>query len=1112
MLLRATGLVSALGVSATLYAPPAQAAQDVLAEGFRKPPDTAKPHTWWHWMDGNVTREGITADLEEMKRVGMGGAQIFHVAVGIPKGPVDYLSPQWREMIVHAAKEVERLGLELCIHNCAGWSSSGGPWITPEHAMQVLAWSEKTVHGPATIDEVLPQPKAPRVTRDVPYYRDIAVFAFRTPAAKGLAENLDELFAKTAVVRADGLQPDVSPTPTGVGIPRDGIVVLTDKMDREGRLTWDVPEGDWTILRLGHTPTGKNNHPAPPEAEGLEVDKLSREALDTHWAGMMAKIIEDLGPLAGKALNNVLIDSYEVGDQNWTPKLREEFLQRRGYDLLPFLPVIAGYIVDTREASERFLWDFRRTIADLFADNYYGYFAELCHKHGMRLSTEPYGNGGFDDIQSGSRADIPMGEFWIGGGAIETTKLASSIGHTYGRRIIGAESFTATDQRGRYLVEPFSMKALGDLVFCNGVNRYIFHRYAHQPWMNLKPGMTMGPWGTHLERTVTWWDDAPAWLEYVARCQYLLQEGQFVADACYFCGEAEPVTPGYAWSLNPQLPAGYDYDGCDTTVLLERMSVRDGRIVLPSGMSYGVLVLPDSAFMTPEMARKIKELVSAGATVVGPKPRQSPSLSAYPACDEEVRRLAEEVWGDVDGDRRKEHASGKGRVIWGQPLQEVFAELGIPPDMEYTSADGTARAAYIHRVVSDADIYFVSNQLYWPAELTCTFRVSGKAPELWHPDTGAMEPALVYREEDGRTIVPLQLGPAGSVFVVFRRPAAGDHVASVKFSPAEEPTKPRLVVTMARYETAEGAGGDVTEKVAEMVANGQHEIPATNAVFGDPAPDVAKHLRVQYVLDGKPTEKTVGENETLLLLDTAEVVRGFPPFELSCDEKGRVALTPWLAGEYEVTGANGRAQRIKVTDAATALEIAGPWTVKFPPNWGAPASVEMERLISWPEHPDPGVRYFSGTAEYVKEFDVPADMLVPGQAVLLDLGTVKNLARVRLNGRDLGILWKLPFRVDVAGIVKPSGNRLEVSVTNLWPNRLIGDEQLPPDVEWAGGRLAQWPEWLVEHKPRPETGRCAFVTWRFYTKDSRLLESGLLGPVTLRSAARITVEPQGRTP
>jgi len=609
----------------------------------------------------------------------------------------------------------------------------------------------------------------------------------------------------------------------------------------------------------------------------------------------------------------------------------------------------------------------------------------------------------------------------------------------------------------------------------------------------------------HLERTIPWWDQSAAWLKYVARCQYLLQSGLFVADVCYFCGEAAPNSlPGRS-GLRPSLPDGYDYDGCDASVVRNRMSVRNGRIVLPDGMSYRVLVLPDSRFMTPQMARKIRDLVRAGAVVVGPKPSKSPSLTGYPHCDEEVRAIADEVWGNVDGVNVKEHAFGRGRVVWGQSLQEVLTKLGVPPDFEPSSTRDGARLAYIHRRIGGAEVYFVSNQRYRPERVVCTFRVSGRVPELWHPDTGVIETAPVYEERNGRTSVPLSFDPAGSVFVVFRRPSRGHvHLTSLSLTGVSEAGRraPRIEVRRAFYEPADGrpGGADVTAKVAEMVAAGQYSIPATNSVFGDPTPDIVKRLRVEYLLNGKLIQKIAAENATLELVADREEI-GPPAYEVTADAK--TELIPWERGTYAFKAIGGRTGTIAVRSAPATLQIAGPWDLRFPAGWGAPQRVRLERLISWTEHANPGVRYFSGTAEYTKEFSVPPQMLGGGRVVLLDLGRVKNFAEVTLNGRRLGTLWKAPFRLDVTSVVRPGRNTLSVRVTNLWPNRLIGDEQLPSDVEWNGPSLARWPQWLLEGKPRPQSGRYTFATWRFYSKDSPLLESGLIGPVTLRSVQKV---------
>jgi len=630
-----------------------------LSSRFLTPPQSAKPWVYWFWLNGNITREGITADLEAMHRVGIGGVLIMEVDQGVPLGPVSFAGPKWRELFKHVAAEGSRLGIEVDMNNDAGWNGSGGPWVKPEHAMQKVVWSEAILEGPIHFTDHLLQP--PLVGN---YYRDIAVLAFPTPAADGGPKQyrIDHIEGKTALVRET-----VTPRAQYPAIPADAIVArdsvrnLTANLDGKGRLTWDVPAGKWTVLRIGHTLTGALNEPSPMSGKGLECDKLSREAFDAHWAGLMGKLIADVGPEAGKAFTYTHIDSWENGSQNWTPKMREEFQRRRKYDLLPWLPVMTGRVVGSLEASERFLWDLRKTISELNNDNYAGRARELAHQHGMKLSIEAYGSGMFDDISYGGRADSPMGEFWIGGGSIETLKAMASAGHVYGRHVVGAESFTAVTEVAKWMNSPQTIKSLGDTAFCEGINRFVFHRYAMQPWLNRVPGMTMGPWGIHYERTETWWEQTGPWHEYLARCNYLLRQGLFVADLCYLQTEDAPNGLVYA----PR--TAYAFDGCPPEVVLTRMKVEDGRLVLPDGMSYRLLVLPPSETMTPVLLAKIKELVEAGATVVGPRPPQrSPSLTDYPECDAELERLGTELWGNCDGKAITEHACGKGKVICGK--------------------------------------------------------------------------------------------------------------------------------------------------------------------------------------------------------------------------------------------------------------------------------------------------------------------------------------------------------------------------------------------------------------------------------------------------------------
>jgi hypothetical protein len=1042
-------------------------------------------------MNGNITKVGITDDLEAMKQIGLGGATIVNVDCDIPPGPVKFMSPEWREDFKFAVSEANRLGLKLCVENCAGWSSSGGPWNTATNAMQRVTTSELNVTGPTNFNSTLPQPPM-----KLNFYRDIAVLAFPSSDDKATIKNIDAKagFSGDAVLSSH----DAGDSTDGA-IQSGQVLDLTSHLTADGQLNWQVPAGKWVILRVGYTPTGVDNHPAAIGGKGLECDKFSKTALDAHWNGFMQKVLDDIGPLAGKTLDSSLIDSYEVGGQNWTKNFRAEFEKRRGYDPLKFLPAFTGQVVDNPEMSERFLWDVRRTIADLFAENYYGHFAELCHEHGLMSAVEPY-TGPFESLQCGSSADVVMGEFWSGSQGHPSVKMVASIAHIYGKTIVGAESFTASPENGKWQNYPYKLKALGDLMFCQGLNRYTFHRYAMQPWTNRWPGMTMGQWGFHFDRTETWWNEGKPWIDYITHCEFLLQQGRAVADAAYFTGQSAPVEMRVG---NPKLPAGYDYDAVDADVLLHGATVKNGRITLASGANYAVLILPpDDINMTPQMLQCLRKLVRAGATVLGPRPQHSPSLADYPQCDVEVKKLADKLWGKCDGKTVFVNADGEGQIVWGRSLADIFAAQKLKPDFEFQGASDATHLAYAHRVAGDADIYFVSNQRRQFDSAECTFRVNGKIPELWHPDTGVIEPAPVWSAQNGRTTVRLDFEPAGSVFVVFKPGTASpDHLVAASGRFAAQPIhQAKLKIQHAVYTATDGAGKmDVTEKLSKLAGDGQLVVVASNdALGGDPALDQQKELRVDYTLDGKPGQAIVHENETLALPATASIGRS-PQWETSVAADGSPVVKAWSDGRVELRAADGKKLRADAKKIPAPQEISGEWNLSFPPNWGAPPSVTLDRLISWTDCTNDGVRYFSGTATYEKKIEIPDDRLAAGRELWLDLGAVKNFAEVSLNGQDLGVLWKPPFRANITAAAKPGMNQLEIKVTNLWPNRLIGDEQLPPDCVWNGKQLAAWPQWLLENKPSP-TGRLTFTTWHHWTKDSPLLESGLLGPVTLRTA------------
>ncbi len=1184
---RAWGWVAVLAILAAtrlaLAAEIAAAKSEVsLEQGFRQPPDSARPWVYWFWLNGNITRAGITADLEAMRRAGIGGGLIMEVDQGAPVGPVDFMSPKWRELFRHVHDEANRLGLEINMNDGAGWNGSGGPWVKPEEAMQEVVWTETAVEGPKHFEGVLPKPPA-----TAGFYRDIAVQAI--PAVGDY--RIPEIERKAAFQRRSqpkSAKGELSPQDV---VPQTAVTDLSAHMDAEGRLVWDVPAGSWTILRIGHTGTGAQNAPAPATGRGWECDKLSKEGIEASFNGMMALLAADTGVTTQRAPGGLVathIDSWENGSQNWTAKMRDEFQSRRGYDMTPYLPVFTGRVVGSLEASERFLWDVRRTISELVVENYAGHFHRLANAHGMRFTVEAYG-GPCDCIPYGGQADEPMGEFWTpNGGAIETCRGMASAGHVYGKRIIGAEAFTSGDQE-RWREHPALLKSLGDRALCEGINRFVFHRYAMQPWLDYKPGMTMGPWGQHYERTQTWWEQSRAWHEYLARCQFLLRQGLFVADICHLQGQSPPQ--GFGNYPRP----GYDWDECTDDAVFSRMSVRDGRIVLPDGMSYRILVLSGQREMTPQLIEKLKELVEAGATVLGPRPLKSPSLSGYPQCDQRVQRLADELWGDCNGQNVKEHAFGRGRIVWGLPPEKVLQQSGIQPDFLCSQ-----RWRFHHRTIAEAEIYFVANDRPQGATATCAFRVAGKVPELWHPESGRIEPAGVYQQKDGVTQVALTLEPSGSVFVVFRRPAvADDSVVLVRrngqpiLSAASEPA-PKVVVRKARYGVLDDPQRtrDVTQAVQAKADAKEVSFPVTAmAEGGDPAEHVVKTLVVDYSIDDQPFAAKARDGETIVLgrnaagahveksrygvlddpqrtrdvreklqrlLDAGEndfpvarmaagddpafgivktlevdytfagkqhhltgtdpetidfVAGPAPPVavaQVRRDTEGHVRLEARESGQYELVRASGRSQRVTIDAVPRPVEVRGPWTLQFAPGGGAPERLTLDTLISWSEHSNPGVKYFSGTAVYQTTFAwEPPSTAAANSAprCQLDLGRVAVMAEVKLNGRDLGILWKPPFCVDVSDVLTPGQNTLEVKVVNLWINRMIGDEQLPEDSDRnPNGTLKSWPPWVLEGKPSP-TGRHTFTSWRLWKKDSPLVESGLLGPVTLQTSQEVPLAP-----
>jgi alpha-L-rhamnosidase/F5/8 type C domain len=1095
----------------------AQNSGDALERGFQNPPDSAKPRVWWHWMNGNITKEGIKADLEWMKRVGIAGFQNFDAALNTPQvveKRLVYMTPDWKDAFKYTATLADQLGLEMAIAGSPGWSESGGPWVPPAQAMKKIVWSETRVSSGRPFTGALPKPPSttgqfqniaamPRGgfgggTPPPPlpeFYADSAVIAYRAPEGDiamaelqpkvtssggqfDLAALTDGDLAKATLLPAapvdqkawiqfefsapqtvrgltlatagggrggrgggpsgqelessdNGAQfqtvvaipagartiafPAVTakffrvsfrtqPTPTGgrggagggFGAPPGGtpqaappagtqiaelvlhtgqrinrfedkagfsaatslyasatpamppqgsvrkadVIDLTSKLRPDGTLDWTPPAGRWVVLRFGYSLTGHQNSPASPEATGLEVDKLNKGYVKAYFDNYLGQYKNTVGDLMGKrGLRYVITDSWEAGVQNWTDDMFAEFAKRRGYDLHPWLPALAGRVVESAEASDRVLWDFRKTIGELTAENHYDQLTAMLRERGMGRYTESHESGRAfigDGMEVKRNADIPMSAMWtprtpddqqIGYSA--DIRESASVAHIYGQNLVAAESLTASG--GAWSWSPETLKPTADKELAMGLNRFVIHTSVHQPLTEKAPGLGLGPFGQWFTRLETWAEIAKPWTTYLGRSSYMLQQGKFAADVAYFYGEDSNITALFGAKL-PDVPAGYNYDFVNADALVNKLTVAGGRIVTSTGMSYRLLALdPNSQHMSLPVLRKIRDLVNAGASVVGSKPVDSPSMSDDQT---EFRTIADQVWG----------SAGKGKVYANQTVAEALAAIQVRPDFEYAKPQPDTNLLFVHRKLPDGEVYWVNNRANRNENLDATFRVTGKAAEIWHPETGKTEPAS-YKIAGGRTTVSLQLEPADAVFVVFRKAAA-------------TPTR---------------------------------TVPAT--------------------------------------VETA------------------------------------------------VATIEGPWAISFQAGRGAPPEMTLPQLSSWHENPDPGVKYFSGTGTYTKSIQAPAEWFKTGTRLWLDLGDTKNLAEVTVNGKPLGILWKTPFKVDVTGALKPGANTLQIKVTNLWVNRLIGDQQ--PDA----------------------AKKYTYTTQQFYRADSPLLPSGLLGPVRIVRSA-----------
>ena len=1155
---------------------------------FANPGSEYRPWVYWFFNNGNLTKEGIDADLEAMHRVGIGGALIMEVNQGAPRGPVDFMSDQWREHFKYLIQKAASLGIQVNMNTGPSWNGSGGPWIKPENAMKELSIGIVEVSSDNRPEKII----LPKGHINFDYYEDICVLAFPTPKAKtGLG------FLNVYTSRLDV---PVSDFPVEAFIPLEDITDLTSKMNEAGEISDGIPAGNQTLIRFGFTCRKQFSAPAPESvSQALECDKLSKRGIEAAFAGQIAKLTAENREHVGTTFVSAHIDSWENGSQNWSHEMREEFLKRRKYDILKFLPVFAGYLMENAAYTDRFLWDFRCTVSELVAENYAGRMKELAAQSGLRFTVESYWDTPCDNIQYAGMSDEPMGEFWANANVkygvhhnmMLTCRGMASAGHIYGKNIIGAEAFTANDDE-RWLLHPGSLKALGDKAFSEGINRFVFHRYSFQPWKDVKPGLMMGPWGIHYERTQTWWELTPAWHEYLSRCHYMLRQGKYAADILYI----EPEESPQMFTDHPRI--GYQWDQGNTDVVL-KASVKDGSLVLPGGMQYKIMVLPQTHRMTTELLEKTLQLVQEGLTVIGDcRASTSPSLSGFPDNERRIEELTRKLWGDVQTPCGV-HPVGKGKVVWGISPEALLKEMGIAPNLL-----SDVRLNWIHRSLPDAEIFFVANP--HKQDILTKIQIRGLGiTELWDPETGELSPTYSFQTDTGNTLLTLSLPETKSVFIVLRKPTP-ENKSDTKFQQLvgltkegkkifdmrEEPCK--ITILSAEYGLLADPAKtvDVKPLIEKMVASGERRIiiDQMKEQQGDPAANLVKTLTIDYEMDGKRYSVTGNDSEAVVLgsmlpkvkilnakyitwskaespdlrerlqhfFDRGENNFSLPrlmqpgdPVSLTGFYKGIDALsfdyeidgkkfvwnaTTWLdtymegstvllnepvnapvavtshngsgqpcidfleSGNYELIFTSNKKRKEKVLLPAP-LNLDNDWTVDFPHK-----TVTFNKLVSWSESTDESIQFFSGTATYTKTFTIPKNFGQKGLRLILDLGKAEMIAQIELNGKDLGVLWKMEKSIDITELVKTGENCLKISVTNSWPNRLIGDAHLPPsDDRNENGSLKAWPQWLSDGKPDPN-GRSTFSMWNIWRKDDALIPSGLMGPVRLSPVKRVVVE------
>lgn len=1006
-----------------------------LRKGFTNPPVEARPRAYWDWVDGNFSLDEITHEMEEAKAKGMGGFDIWDVSKVVdeknivPAGPA-FMSDDYLIGIIHAINEAERLDLDLGLVVSSGWNA-GGKWTKPEHQTMGLFRSEKVIEGGQSIDLQLSFPVIPK---------KVGKSGEEETAYIPRRENgLPEYYSEVKVIAI----PESKDTAI---IKKSMVLDISDKMDKDGNLKWEAPKGKWKIIRYVCTNTGQPMISSTPNSSGPMIDHFNPEATEKHINFFIEQIESKLGkPIGESGLKHFYTDSYEVVGLLWTEKLIDEFEKRMGYSMVPFLPIFDGfslklknmgggvydylppsfdgYIIENENVTKRFLYDFRKVWSDIIIDSHYKKATEICESNGIEFVAEAAGPGipihncPFESLKASGNLSFPRGEFWHVSNKneffrnthevaknrflneLQVLKGVASASHIYNQKYVEAEAFTGLHI---YTEGPGDLKHTADRAFCEGLNRIIFHTWPHTPKKAGEPGWAY-PFGTLMNETRIWWPMAKPWMDYLARNSFMLQQGNFVGDVLYYYGDSVPnFVP--AKHINPTLGFGYDYDVTNTDILVNKLDVIGGKLSLPNGQKYEILVLPEERYMVYDVLEKIENLIKSGATVVGPKPIRSHGLKDWKEHDKKVIELADKIWGKCDGKKVTENNYGKGKVVWGKSLKEVMDERNIDPDFDFTGNVENINLDFIHRSIDGAEIYFISNTTNQKVFGNAIFRIEGMQPEIWSPVNSSINNIEVFSTEKGKTTLPLSLEANGSVFIVFT--------------------------------------SDIKEQINKVVRNGKQIFP---------------------------------KNETGIKENSFFEQNGLNGEKLSF----------YQPGKYVLNKANGESTNVDIDEITNPIELDGAWQVHFPEEKKGVGDVMFDSLYSWTKSDTFDIKFFSGIATYEKEFEISSDLKFKDLDAILDLGTVFDVAHVYINGKDAGISWVKPNKVNISDFIQTGKNTIKVEIANTWHNRLCGDAKLPKPERITKSNITRLPNpWAFPMKEIP-------------SKNIDLQSSGLLGPVTI---------------